>query len=194
MKQKHIFLLTINLVLLTGFGVRFLARQNFEFLIYIGVILFFLGVIGITLRKIDYTTGSLIGLTVWAAMHLAGGGIAIGDGVLYDLILIPVSKTWPILRYDQLVHIWGFGSATVVLFDVLRSVAPKPLNKPVATGILLVMGGLGFGALNEIVEFIVSSSIPESGVGGYLNTSLDLCANLIGALLALVYIRLRPTR
>jgi hypothetical protein len=77
------------------------------------------------------------------------------------------------------------------MFDVLRSIAADPLKKPIATGIILVMTGLGLGALNEVVEFVVATVLADSGVGGYLNTSLDLCANLIGALLALGYIRLR---
>lgn len=58
-------------------------------------------------------------------------------------------------------------------------------------GIVLVMAGLGIGALNEILEFVVSICVPGSGVGGYINTSLDLCADLIGAILALLYIRIR---
>ncbi len=53
------------------------------------------------------------------------------------------------------------------------------------------MAGLGVGAFNEILEFVVSTAIPEAGVGGYLNTSLDLSADLIGTLLGLIYIRYR---
>ena len=53
---------------------------------------------------------------------------------------------------------------------------------------------IGFGAsflVRANYEFIVSACIPESGVGGYENTSLDLCADLVGAVLGLLYIRLR---
>jgi len=50
------------------------------------------------------------------------------------------------------------------------------------------------GALNEILEFIVSIAVPQSGVGGYMNTSLDLCADLIGAVLGLLYIYWREVR
>jgi len=51
------------------------------------------------------------------------------------------------------------------------------------------MAGLGVGALNEIIEFIIAQIVPETGVGGYLNTSLDLVSNLIGAILAMLYIK-----
>ena len=50
----------------------------------------------------------------------------------------------------------------------------------------------GLGALNEIIEFIVTVFVPENNVGGYVNTALDLVFNLIGAVIAAVWIRLRP--
>jgi hypothetical protein len=46
---------------------------------------------------------------------------------------------------------------------------------------LAIAAGLGFGALNEVVEFFVTLMVPESNVGGYVNTGWDLVANLIGA-------------
>mgnify|MGYP003988925833 FL=1 len=51
------------------------------------------------------------------------------------------------------------------------------------------MAGCGFGALNEVIEFIVGLLDPGAGVGGYINTSIDLCSNLIGAILAVMYIK-----
>jgi len=191
LKKEHIVLLLVNLALIALFGSLFLRMRNYEFVIYVGVIIFFLCLVGISIDKVDYTLASLVGLTIWSAMHLAGGGITIGEGRLYDVMLIQISETFPIWRYDQLVHIWGFGAATLVAFCLLKPSLKDPRKNPVAVGIILVMAGLGMGALNEIVEFIVSSIIPRSGVGGYINTALDLCADLIGAILALFYIRWR---
>jgi hypothetical protein len=59
----------------------------------------------------------------------------------------------------------------------------------VAIGIVVIMAGLGTGALNEILEFIATVSVPETNVGGYENTSLDLISNLFGAIIAFAYIR-----
>jgi putative membrane protein len=53
------------------------------------------------------------------------------------------------------------------------------------------MAGLGVGAVNEIVEYIATLVVPETGVGGYDNTLLDLISDLIGALIALLVIRCR---
>ena len=191
MKKEHTILLVINLSLLALFPSIFLARKNYEFIAYIIVILFFLWLIGTTINKVQYSLASLVGLTIWSGLHMAGGGIMIGESRLYDVMLIPLSQTLPIFRYDQFVHIWGFGSSTLVMFCLLRRPLVKPFKHPIALSIVVVMAGLGVGALNEIVEFGVSAIVDESGVGGYLNTSLDLCANLIGAMLGLIYIHLR---
>ena len=54
--------------------------------------------------------------------------------------------------------------------------------------------GMGLGALNELVEFIATLLIPETNVGGYLNTGWDLVANFVGATLAAIIIFVRGTR
>jgi hypothetical protein len=43
---------------------------------------------------------------------------------------------------------------------------------------------MGFGALNELIEFLAVLSVPETGVGGYYNTGLDIVANALGAICA----------
>jgi hypothetical protein len=50
--------------------------------------------------------------------------------------------------------------------------------------ILSAAAGLGFGALNEVVEFAATLLIPDTNVGGYRNTGWDLVANLFGATVA----------
>jgi hypothetical protein len=40
---------------------------------------------------------------------------------------------------------------------------------------------LGFGALNEVVEFAATLLVPETNVGGYVNTGWDMVSNLVGA-------------
>jgi hypothetical protein len=50
---------------------------------------------------------------------------------------------------------------------------------------------MGLGALNEVIEFAVTLSVPETNVGGYINTGWDLVANSVGAVGAATIIRLR---
>ncbi len=191
MKKEHIILGVINAGYLAVFGWRFICLRNFEFVIYVGVVLAALVWIGLTLKRVDYSSSTLIGLTLWGLMHMAGGGVFIGDGRLYDVMLIPLSTSLPILRYDQVVHAWGFGVCSLLCYDLLRPQLSNLDRIPFSLGLVLVMAGLGFGAFNEILEFIVMCAVPKAGVGGYMNTSLDLCSNMIGALLALVWIRMR---
>lgn len=191
MKRSHLILLLINLALLVGFGAIFIGRRNYEFIAYIVVIAGLLTAVGVSTRSVDYTLGALVGLTVWSALHLAGGGVAIGDGRLYDVMIVRLAEAYPIVRYDQVVHIWGFGACTLVAYCLLRPALEHQGEHWIAVAFVLIMAGLGMGALNEIVEFIASEAITDTGVGGYVNTSLDLCANLIGAVLGVVYIRWR---
>ena len=60
-------------------------------------------------------------------------------------------------------------------------------------GLMLLVGaaGMGFGGLNEVIEFIAVLLIPSTNVGGYINTGWDLVSNLTGCVLAAVLIRLR---
>ena len=51
--------------------------------------------------------------------------------------------------------------------------------------------GMGFGAFNEIVEFVATLTVPDTNVGGYINTGWDLVANMVGAIMACTWIKLR---
>ncbi|MGD0078922.1 MAG: hypothetical protein ABSB91_09915, partial [Sedimentisphaerales bacterium] len=61
----------------------------------------------------------------------------------------------------------------------------------IALSVVVMMAGLGVGAFNEIVEALVAAIVPQAGVGGYVNTALDLISDLIGAILAMAFIKLR---
>ena len=88
-------------------------------------------------------------------------------------------------------HVVGFGVATLLMYHLLRPLLKKDLCRWTALSIVVVMAGLGVGALNEIIEFLATVLLPETGIGGYVNTSLDLVADFIGAILALLVIRMQ---
>jgi hypothetical protein len=54
---------------------------------------------------------------------------------------------------------------------------------------IVFCAGMGLGALNEVVEFVAVLTMPKTNVGGYVNTGWDLVANAVGALVAVVAIR-----
>ena len=68
--------------------------------------------------------------------------------------------------------------------------AGRPVRPSFGMLVLAMAGGMGFGALNEVIEFAATLLVPETNVGGYVNTGWDLVANLFGSTVAAVLIRL----
>jgi len=187
-------ILLCNLAYVLVFGSLSVARANYEFVIYTLVIVFFLGLIAATQRRVQFSPFILWGLTLWGFLHMAGGHVPVGAGRLYDVILLPIAAQHSVLRYDQFVHALGFGVATLVCYHLLR----PQLNGRAAgwprVSVLVVLMGMGLGAFNEVLELVVTLIVPESGVGGYMNTAFDLAFNMVGAVLAVVWINLQRCR
>jgi hypothetical protein len=177
-----------------------LGLGNQEFLFYIVVMVVLVGVIWIVHRNIGLEIATLWALSLWGLLHMAGGLLTVPESwpisgdirVLYSLWLIPER-----LKYDQVVHAYGFGVATWVCWQGIRTAIRHRGGDAVPTGGLMVLAaaaGMGLGALNEVIEFAATLLVPETNVGGYLNTGWDLVANTTGATLAAVVIWLRGAR
>ncbi len=182
--KRELPVLFVSLIYVPFFTWIALGRANYEFLLYVAVIL----VVGAWIlwkqRRIKFGLPILWGLSAWGIMHMAGGNVRVGDGVLYDVILVPLIAEYHILRYDQVVHMLGFGIATLLCHHLLRPFLRDGIERIGTLLFLVVLMGSGFGAINEIIEFIAVVAMPETGVGGYTNTLLDLVFNLIGGLVA----------
>jgi len=124
--------------------------------------------------RVHFSQGVLWGLGAWGVLHLAGGLIPVGGGVLYNIDLHV-----PTLHYDRLVHAFGFGVATTAVWQAIQ---PHVRGGPTSRGIAVVaaLGGMGVGALNEVAEFAFSHLSENSNVGGYQNTGWDLVYNTVG--------------
>ena len=120
---------------------------------------------------------------------MAGGNIQAGNDVLYGLQLIPI-----VLRYDQLVHAFGFGTAALVCHHLLKPYLRAGIDHWRTLSILVVLMGSGLGAINEIIEFIAVKALPETHVGGYDNTLWDLIFNRIGGVFAVGWLTARKRR
>lgn len=166
------------------------ARGNMEFLFYIVVMLVLIGAVWIVHRYVGLSRGVLWGLSVWGLLHMAGGLLVVPESwpvsaasrVLYTLWLIPDR-----LKYDQVVHAYGFGITTWVCWQGMRAaLRRRGVTATPSFGLMVLSAaaGMGFGALNEVVEFVATLLIPETNVGGYRNTGWDLVSNLLGATVA----------
>lgn len=170
---------------------------NKEFLFYIITLVFLIATVMAIHRRMSLRAGQLWTLSFWGLAHMAGGlcpmpefaQIDGGQSVLYSLWLVP---GW--LKYDQLVHAYGFAITTWICWQGLCHHLQVRSNAPIhpSAGLLTLAaaGGMGFGALNEVIEFIAVLTIPNTNVGGYENTGWDLVFNLIGCLTASIMIRM----
>lgn len=185
-------LIAFNLIYVAIFTIYYLSIKNYEFLWYVAVLLFFVCLIAFTLKKSKFDYLILWGLSIWGFLHMAGGGIHVGDGVLYALQLIPiwVTDNFFILKFDQLVHFYGFAVATLVAHHLLKPYWNERVNYKVVYPLLVAIG-MGLGALNEIVEFMAVVAFSNTGVGGYYNTALDLVFNALGAIAAVIFIHFK---
>ncbi len=118
---------------------------------------------------------------------MAGGGVPVNGSVLYSYVLLPLAGNGELvlLKYDQIVHFYGFGVATLVLWHVLRRNFPA-LDGTKTIYAFAILGGMGLGVLNELIEFTAVLVFPDTNVGGYFNTALDLVFNTLGAITAAV--------
>ena len=190
MEKKLLPLLYMTILTLLFFTARILIIKNYEFLFYLFVVILFVGIILKSHKKIKFPMYVLWNLYVWATLHLAGGNLYIKGTKLYDFILYPlIGEPFNILKYDQIIHVYGFFVATLAVYYSIKPLLKKNHNGWVALGVLVVMAGLGLGALNEIIEFTTTILTPDNGVGGYVNNALDLVTDLIGAIIAFIFIK-----
>jgi predicted membrane protein DUF2238 len=159
-----------------AFGVYCAAEGIRQFWIYLGVMAVLMALVAWVDRRVGLGSGMLAAMSVWGLAHMAGGLIPVErvGQVLYNVVLIP-----HVLRYDQAVHAFGFGTAAAICRRVLEVRAPG--LPPGTTAAVVWLMGMGLGALNEVVEFVATLVQPASNVGGYHNTAFDLVFNMLGS-------------
>ncbi|MBI1336579.1 MAG: DUF2238 domain-containing protein [Phycisphaera sp.] len=173
-----------------------LIRGNGEFIFYILVMLVLGAGVYAFDRRIRFPAALLWCLSAWGALHMAGGLVPVPESwsingdqrVLYSWWLIP-----NYLKYDHVVHAFGFGVTTWACWRGLRTIAGHA-RPSFGALTLCVMGGMGFGALNEVVEFVATLIMPSTNVGGYTNTGWDLVSNFVGSVIAVIAIGVVSSR
>lgn len=179
------------------------SYKNYEFAIYIGVIIIAMAVIAYLYARFYISLPVLWMMSLWGLFHMAGGLMPVPESwprgavkpVLYNLWLIP-----GFFKFDHFVHMYGFGATTVLVWEVfsriLADAAPSGVSARPTVGLMLlcVFASMGLGALNEVIEFAATLILPETNVGGYINTGWDLVSNAAGAVLAAAAIYLSGGR
>ena len=187
---------TFTAIYLVAAAATAVLRDNTEFLFYVAVMVLLIGLVWYVHRRVNLTAGALWGLSIWGLAHMLGGLVGVPEGwpingdvrVLYSLWLIP-----EVVKYDHVVHAYGFGMTTWVCWQGLQAAFRSyeiSVRPTVGLLSLAATAGMGYGALNEVIEFLATLLVPETNVGGYLNTGWDLMANLVGASVAVTIIAL----
>lgn len=187
--------LAFTLVYVAAFTAWFLARGNYEFILYVATMAGLIALVGLTLRSAAYPTAMLWALTLWGLAHMAGGGVPVGGSVLYNFIVIPITGEGELrlLKYDQIVHAYGFGVTAWLLWHLMARHYPV-LRGTWTIHVYPALAAMGLGAVNEIIEFTAVLLVPDTNVGGYLNTALDLVFNALGAVTAVIILALVARR
>lgn len=189
-------LLAVNGISVLGFGTYYLRSFNYEFVAYAITIVLVIGVLYGTLSITKFPTHILVGVTLWGLLHMMGGSIQTPDGVLYAYKLFPFfdgGGDFYILKMDQVVHGFLYGVVGLMFLHVLRTIVHIQTHR-IVIAVIAVFAAAGFSIINEIVEFLATVYLPETGVGGYENTVLDLIFNLAGATIAVLVHELFQSR
>ncbi len=178
-------------------GILVLRFRNYEFLLYLLVMtVIIIAVLGVY-RRAGLSQPLLWGFSIWGLLHMIGGLCPVPDGwhaegtsgVVYNWRIIP-----GYLKYDQVIHGYGCGLTTWLCWQALaartRGHDGHRIGPTLGMLSICATAGMGFGALNEVIEFFASMLIPHTNVGDYENTGWDLVANLVGSVVAAFWIRL----
>jgi len=185
--KGHRTVFFFTLFYIVAFSIGFFIGGDYEFVIYTAVMFGVLLVVTLIVREYEIPNPFLWVFSFAGVLHMLGGGIHVGGQRLYGVIIYPfyISATDPgfqIFRYDQLVHIFGYGVIALCIHYALRTYIPNA--DPVLRACITVLATMGIGSFNEIAEFFATLSLPSTGVGDYSNTLLDLTSNTLGAIIA----------
>jgi uncharacterized membrane protein YjdF len=164
-----------------GFGV---ARGNRRVIAYLIVWSLLALLIRAGHRRWRLPRATLIALTVAGAVHLAGGLLpspAQGAPIFYETWLVS-----GVLKFDQAAHAFISAVVTVAVFQALGHVVDDDRAGPGLRAILAMLVCWGFGAANELFEFLSALRFADAHVGGLDNAGWDLAFNVLGGVLAAI--------
>ena len=173
-------LFTLAYIVIAAF--YFISVGNTEFLGYIAAVALILALVACTLKWTCLPDWLLWMLSLQMLLHILGGGIQVANDVLYNYVVMPLDNPTGLtfIKFDQIVHTYGSIIAALAVYFFL---ARDGKFHPIGLALLTIFGAMGIGAMNEIIEFVAKLTIPDTDVGGYYNTAIDLVVNLIGSII-----------
>ena len=75
---------------------------------------------------------------------------------------------------------------SILMWSVVQNIMKQDASSAVVC-VVTILAASSIGAINEIIEFFAVVVLDTDGVGGYINTAIDLVANLLGAIVGTIY-------
>lgn len=142
-----VFTLAYLLVAISGA----VASRNGEFLFYIVAMMVLLAAVAGAHRRAGFSTPVLWGLSIWGLLHMAGGIVPVPESWTIEGDVRGLYSWWIVpdrLKYDQVVHAYGFGVTTFVCWQglpaILRDCSSGP--QPPTLGMLTLCVAAAMGA------------------------------------------------
>jgi uncharacterized membrane protein YjdF len=173
--------LAAQVAAVVGFGI---ARGNRRVIAYLIVWSLLALLVRAGHRRWPLPRGTLVALAVAGAVHLAGGLLPSpepGAAIFYETWLIP-----GVLKFDQAAHAFISAVVTVAAFGALAHVVDQDRAGPGLRAMLAMLVCWGFGAANELFEFLSALRFADAYVGGLDNAGWDLAFNVLGGVLAAI--------
>lgn len=196
LKKFEVCAAVVALSYIVFFMLRFIIKGNKEFSFYaLGIVALFFFFL-FTVPRLGLSPFVLWGFVLMGLFHFLGGSVHISGVRLYDFVLfdiVDLGGEFVLLKYDQAMHFFS----TFFVFLGLSQIYDKNFNKKTTeTGKkgfkkiywVLLFAAFGIASAIEIVEFFPAFFLEAHGVGGYVNTLLDLCSNFLGALFGMIWL------
>jgi hypothetical protein len=153
---------------------------DLTFKLYSLVILGIMIAFWLALRRHEYPVWAVVSLQLTVMGHIAGRFVVVDGQPLYRSHILG-------LRGDKVIHALNAAAAAIFTTALFRRLK---FDHGGWEGFIVVMTVSGAGALVEIVEYGGTMVLPAHYVGDYANNMQDLVANLLGALLGWMGVRL----
>lgn len=181
----RILALSFTILYTVASALYFNSIGNAEFLGYIAVITFLIIIGGCVLTHQCVPSWLIWLLSLVGLLHFLGAAVPVNGDILYNHVPFPIENPSGLtfIKFDQIVHTFGTGVAAALMYYFLRR---DTSFHWLGIAVFAILGASGIGALNEIIEFLAKMTVPNTDVGGYYNTVVDLCVNLLGAILGTI--------
>jgi len=150
-----------------------------EFFFYAAVIYFVICCVWFKFRKITVPYYILILIEATILIHFSGAFVEVDGRRLYEFRFFTV-------RYDKFVHSINSLIGSLVLLYLFAENNYR-IGKFIC--MITIFSVLGIGAIIEILEFIITLTVDNNGVGTYTNNMLDLVANIFGSTIGIACYR-----